>query len=358
MVNAIEWYNGTVIMLDQTKLPFEISHVVCTDYLMVAEGIRKLRIRGAPAIGIAAAMGIALAAQEIPAENYSEFISRLSPVFDEMLSTRPTAINIFWAVERIKKFLQRNRDHHVSRLREMLINEAQAILDEDVAANKAIGKWGAEFIHDGDTILTHCNAGALATGGYGTATAPILVAREQGKRVTVIADETRPVLQGARLTAWELMQVNIPVTLITDNTAGTLLRSGEVTMVIVGTDRIVRNGDVANKIGTYPLAVLSYVNKVPFYVAAPLSSIDFSVSSGEGIPIEERSPDEVTTVLGKYPIAPSGVKARNIAFDVTPRKYITAIITERGAFRPKDIKKLSRGDVHLEHIRLKRSDLR
>jgi methylthioribose-1-phosphate isomerase len=354
MVHAIEWVDGKVIMLDQTKLPFEVSYLVCTDYLMVAEGIRKLRIRGAPAIGIAAAMGIALAAQEISARDYSRFVEALHPVFEEMLSTRPTAVNIFWAVERVKEFLQRNRDNHVLKLKEMLVREAQAILDEDIAVNKAIGRWGAEFINDGDTILTHCNAGSLATGGYGTATAPILVARDQGKHVSVIADETRPVLQGARLTAWELMQENIPVTLITDSTAGSLLRGGEIDLVIVGTDRTARNGDVANKIGTYPLAVLSHVNRVPFYVAAPMSSIDFSVASGEAIPIEERSPDEVTAVLGKYPIAPDGVKARNIAFDVTPRKYITAIITERGAFRPKDIRKLSRSDADLSGIRLKR----
>lgn len=353
MVKAIEWVDGKVIMLDQTKLPFEVCYVVCTDYQMVADGIRKLRIRGAPAIGIAAAMGVALAAQEITAPDYARFIKALSPVFHEILSTRPTAVNIFWALERLKKIIQSNRREPVSRLREILVHEAQAILAEDIAVNRAIGRWGADFIKDGDTILTHCNAGALATGGYGTATAPILVARDQGKRVSVIADETRPVLQGARLTAWELMQENIPVTLITDNAAGSILRSGEVNMVIVGTDRTARNGDVANKIGTYPLAVLAHANKVPFFVAAPMSSIDFTIASGDAIPIEERSPDEITTMAGRCPIAPDGVKARNIAFDVTPRKYITAIITEKGAFRPKDIRKLSRATSDVGSIRIR-----
>ncbi len=353
MVKSIEWVDGQVIMLDQTKLPFEVIYITCTDYLMVAEGIRKLRIRGAPAIGIAAAMGVALAAQDIVASNYSEFMKAMEPVFHEMLSTRPTAVNIFWALERLKKVLTSKKHDPVSRLKEILVREAQSILDEDIAVNKLIGRWGAEFIKDGDTILTHCNAGSLATGGYGTATAPVLVARDQGKTVNVIADETRPVLQGARLTAWELMQEDIPVTLITDSTAGSLLRRGEIDLVIVGTDRTVRNGDVANKIGTYPLAVLSKVNKVPFYVAAPMSSIDFSIPSGDHIPIEERSPDEVTTILGIYPIAPRGVNARNIAFDVTPHKYITAVITENGAFKPKDIRKLASSGVNLDSIRLR-----
>ncbi len=222
------------------------------------------------------------------------------------------------------------------------MKKQKTILAEDIEVNKAIGRWGAEFIRDGDTILTHCNAGALATGGYGTATAPMLVAREQGKNIQVIADETRPVLQGARLTAWELMQAGIDVTLITDSTAGVLMQKKEIDLVIVGTDRTAKNGDVANKIGTYPLAVLCKEHKIPFYVAAPLSSIDFSISSGKQIPIEERGPEEVTHVFNRYRIAPEGVKVRNIAFDVTPHKYVTAIITEKGAFRPSDIKHLMR----------------
>ncbi|OGW39702.1 MAG: S-methyl-5-thioribose-1-phosphate isomerase [Nitrospirae bacterium RBG_13_39_12] len=356
MVKAIVWENGKVIMLDQSKLPFEVTFVECTDYMRVAEGIKKLWIRGAPAIGIAAAMGIALGAQDIKAKNFDEFMKALEPVFNEMLNTRPTAVNIKWAVERVTGFLIKRKDESVDRLKKLLIEEAKRILEEDIEVNKAIGKWGADFIKDGDTILTHCNAGALATGGYGTATAPMLVAKEQGKRIQVIADETRPVLQGARLTAWELMQEGIPVTLITDNTAGAVMKRGEIDLVIVGTDRTVRNGDVANKIGTYTLAVLCKEHKIPFYVAAPVSSIDFSISSGEDIPIEERGPEEVTHIYGRggnVRIAPEGVKVKNISFDVTPHKYVTAIITEKGAFRPGDLKKLMKNNINLEKIRLK-----
>ncbi len=353
MVKAIEWKDGKVIMLDQTKLPLEVTYIECLDYRKVAEGIKRLWIRGAPAIGIAAAMGVALGAQDIRAANFDEFMKALDPVFNEMLSTRPTAVNIRWAVDRIRSFLTEKKDEPVDRMKELLVEESIKILEEDIEANKAIGRWGAEFIKDGDTILTHCNAGALATGGYGTATAPMLIAREQGKRIQVIADETRPVLQGARLTAWELMQEGIPVTLITDNAAGALMKKGEIDLVIVGTDRTSRNGDVANKIGTYTVAVLCKAHKIPFYVAAPLSSIDFSIPSGEYIPIEERDPEEVTNICGRCRIAPAGVKARNIAFDVTPHKYVTAIITEKGAFRPGDIKKLAKKDIDPEDFRLR-----
>ena len=219
--------------------------------------------------------------------------------------------------------------------------------------NRAIGVWGAQFIHDGDTILTHCNAGSLATGGYGTATAPMRVAKEQGKKFSVFADETRPVLQGARLTAWELMEDGIPVTLITDNSAGALMKKGEINLAIVGTDRTVLNGDVANKIGTYTVAVLCKEHNIPFYVAAPLSSIDFSIPSGDLIPIEERDPEEVTNVFGKCRIAPEGVKVRNLAFDVTPAKYVTAIITEKGAFRPDDLKELADPDADIEKLKIR-----
>jgi len=353
MVNAIEWVDGRIIMLDQSKLPFEVTFIECTDYRQVAEGIKKLWIRGAPAIGIATAMGIALGAQDIKADNFKEFMKGLEPVVNEMLSTRPTAVNIKWAVERINIFLREKRGESVNRLKELLIDEAKKILEEDVEVNKAIGKWGAELIKDGNTILTHCNAGALATGGYGTATAPMLVAREQGKKFEVIVDETRPVLQGARLTTWELMQEGIPVTLITDNTAGALMKMGTIDLVIVGTDRTARNGDVANKIGTYTLSVLCKEHKIPFYVAAPISSIDFSISSGKYIPIEERSPEEVTHIFGKCQIAPDGVKVRNIAFDVTPHKYVTAIITEKGIFKPRDIRKLMKNNINLEEVRLR-----
>jgi methylthioribose-1-phosphate isomerase len=280
MVRTIEWVDGKVIMLDQSRLPIDVVYLECEDYRTVAEGIKKLWIRGAPAIGIAAAMGIALAAQDVDAVGFEDFTRKLEPVYETLLATRPTAVNIRWAVERMKALLERYRAENTGRLKELLIAEAKKILDEDIAVNRAIGEWGAQFIHDGDTVLTHCNAGSLATGGYGTATAPMLVAREQGKKFDVIADETRPVLQGARLTAWELMQEGIPVTLITDNTAGALMKRGEIDLAIVGTDRTVKNGDVANKIGTYTVAVLCKEHGIPFYVAAPLSSIDFSIPRG------------------------------------------------------------------------------
>jgi methylthioribose-1-phosphate isomerase len=352
MVKTIEWVDKKVRMLDQSRLPREVVYVDCTDYRMVAEGIKKLWIRGAPAIGIAAAMGIALGAQEIRTNDFHEFMKGLETVFNDLLSTRPTAVNIHWAVERIKRFLMERKNEPVDTLKALLVEESNRVLQEDIEINRAIGRFGAQFIKDGDTIITHCNAGSLATGGYGTATGPIRVAVEQGKRIQVIADETRPVLQGCRLTAWELMEDNIPVTLITDNTAGALLRKREINLAIVGTDRTVANGDVANKIGTYSLAVLCRENGVPFYVAAPLSSIDFSIPTGEFIPIEERGTEEVTHIFGCH-IAPEGVKVRNLAFDVTPAKYITGIITEKGVFRPEDLHKLNEKGVDLSKFMLK-----
>lgn len=355
MVKTIEWKDGKVIMLDQSRLPLEVKFVECTDYLKVTEGIKKLWIRGAPAIGIAAAMGIALGAQDVKAGNMDEFLKGLTPVMDTLLATRPTAVNIKWAVERIKAFLSEHKAEPVAKVKQLLIDEARRILEEDIEINKAIGRWGSQFIKDGDTVLTHCNAGSLATGGYGTATAPMLIAaKEQGKSIQVIADETRPVLQGARLTAWELMQAGIPVTLITDNTAGALMRRGVIDLAIVGTDRTTRNGDVANKIGTYTVAVMCREHGIPFHVAAPLSSIDFSMGSGDLIPIEERHPEEVTTIWG-HRVAPEGVNVINLAFDVTPAKYVSSLFTEKGAFRPQDIKKLVRENVDIESIRLKPS---
>ncbi len=352
MVKTIEWKDNKVLMLDQSRLPHEVIYVECTDYHKIAEGIRKLWIRGAPAIGIAAAMGIALGAQEISAQNFDEFVEGMQPIFNTLLGTRPTAVNIHWAVVRIKKFLQENNRLSIDKLKQMLIDESNRILDEDIAVNRAIGEWGAQFIRDGDTILTHCNAGSLATGGYGTATAPMLVAKEQGKRIHVIAGETRPVLQGARLTSWELMQSGIPVTLITDNTAGALMKRGMIDLAIVGTDRTTRNGDVANKIGTYTVAVLCREHDIPFYVAAPLSSIDFDMPSGDLIPIEERSADEVRTING-HQVAPEGVNVINLAFDVTPAKFVSAFFTEKGAFKPRDLKKLMREDIDLDSTRLR-----
>lgn len=373
MVKTIEWKDGKVIILDQSRLPSEVRFIECTDFDMVAEGIKKLKIRGAPAIGIAAAMGIALGAKALKAETHDHFMKMLEPVYTAMLSTRPTAVNIQWAVKRMKDILAREKDRPVPALKELLVEEAKKILLEDIEVNRSIGRYGAELIKDGNTILTHCNAGALATGGYGTATAPMLYAKEQGKRIQVFADETRPVLQGARLTAWELMQEGISVTLITDNSAGSLMRKGKIDLIIVGTDRTVRNGDVANKIGTYPLAVLAKEHGIPFYVAAPTSSIDLSIPTGDEIPIEERDPSEVTDIYGRFSlsegcaeaesfkneesqqrgnipricwgtvrIAPEGIAVKNMAFDVTPAKYITAIITEKGIFRPEGIKMMDR----------------
>ncbi|MBF0568001.1 MAG: S-methyl-5-thioribose-1-phosphate isomerase [Nitrospirae bacterium] len=347
MIDTIKWVDGfgaeaaKVMILDQRLLPHAVSYVECTDYRQVVDCIKTLAIRGAPAIGIAAAMGIALAANAIEAAGVEEFTTKLRPTIDDFLNSRPTAVNIQWAAERIGRLIQDNDNLPISAIKDKIAKEGVVILNEDIEINKAIGRVGAEFIKDGARVLTHCNAGALATGGYGTATAPIRMAIEQGKRVSVIADETRPVLQGARLTAWELMQDKIPVTLIPDNTAGELMRRGEIDLCIVGTDRTVRNGDVANKIGTYTVAVLAKEHGIPFYVAAPLSSIDFSLLSGSEIPIETRPDDEVTNVFGRCEIAPEGVAVRNIAFDVTPAKYITLILTEKGAFKPEDIHTLA-----------------
>jgi methylthioribose-1-phosphate isomerase len=353
VVKTIEWKDNKVVMLDQSKLPNEVTYIECSDYHRVAEAIKKLEIRGAPAIGIAAAMGIALGAQTIEAGNFDEFVENLQPILDAMLGTRPTAVNIHWAVSRIKRFLSEHKNTSIGNLKQQLLDESQKILDEDIAINRAIGEWGAQFIRDGDTILTHCNAGSLATGGYGTATAAMLVAKEQGKRIHVIADETRPVLQGARLTAWELKQAGIPVTLITDSTAGALMKRGMIDLAIVGTDRTTRNGDVANKIGTYTVAILCREHGIPFYVAAPMSSIDFEMASGELIPIEERSADEVR-YIGGCKVAPDGVSIINLAFDVTPSKYVTAFFTEKGVFRPCDLKKLELEDIDLEPVRIRR----
>lgn len=338
MFKTIEWRDGAVRIIDQSKLPLEVVHIDCRDYGEVADAIKTMKIRGAPAIGIAAAMAMALGSQGIVARDFESFYKGLKSIGDHLALQRPTAVNLLWAIERMLNFAKNHRKTSIKELKRLLIKGAISILEEDIEVNKAIGQCGADFIKDGDTILTHCNAGALATGGYGTATAPIFVAIEQGKRVRVFADETRPVLQGARLTAWELMKAGVDVTLITDNMAGALMKKGLINLAIVGADRVVRNGDIANKIGTYSVAVLCKVHKIPFYVAAPTSTIDLNTLSGDFIPIEERSPMEVTHIMGKLEIAPPGVKALNPAFDVTPARYITAIITEKGAFRPTDIK--------------------
>ena len=352
MERTIYWENGVVMILDQVKLPLEVEYIKCTDLHMVARCIREMNIRGAPAIGIAAAMGIAVAAQKIDEATASGFRSALEPVYEELLSTRPTAVNIRWAVERIRALLNTLRDLPVSEIKEALVAEAGKVLEEDIEVNRAIGRWGSKFVKDGARVLTHCNAGSLATGGYGTATAPMRVAHEEGKKIHVYADETRPLLQGARLTSWELMRSGIPVTLIVDSAAGALMRQGEIDLVIVGTDRTTASGDVANKIGTYTVAVLASEHNIPFYVAAPTSSIDFTMKNGDDIPIEERSPLEVSDIMGRCRVAPEGVNVRNPAFDVTPSRYVTAIITELGVFRPEDLHLLEGKEADYESRRL------
>lgn len=344
LVPTIEWKDGVVRMLDQTRLPLEVTFFDCRTYQEVARGIKELIIRGAPAIGVAAAMGVALGAQEIKADDFSAFYAEMEKICSHIASQRPTAVNLFWGIERMKRFMSANKENPVAVIKKMLIDESNRVLKEDIEANMAMGKHGAQFIKSGNTILTHCNAGALATGGYGTALGVIRAAKEEGKDINVFADETRPVLQGARLTAWELMEDNIPVTLITDNMAGWFMKKGKIDLCIVGADRIARNGDTANKIGTYSVAVLAQKHGIPFYVAAPVSTIDFNIPSGEHIPIEERNPEEVTHVFGKTQIAPDNVKVANPAFDVTPAELITAIITEKGAFKPGEIYKLSQGE--------------
>jgi methylthioribose-1-phosphate isomerase len=352
MLRTLYWDGRRAMILDQVKLPHAVEYIPCTDLARVARCIREMNVRGAPAIGITAAMGIALGASEFAAGSYEEFARKMEDVYAALLATRPTAVNIRWAVERVRRFLAERSALPVADLKGMLFEEAERILQEDIAVNRRIGEWGEKFIADGARVLTHCNAGSLATGGYGTATAPILVAREKGRDVRVFADETRPLLQGARLTAFELKEAGVPVTLITDNSSGALMRRGEIDLAIVGTDRTARNGDVCNKIGTYMVAVLCKENGIPFYVAAPTSSIDFTMASGDLIPIEERAPEEVTNIMNRCLIAPEGVDVRNMAFDVTPAKYVTAIITEKGAFRPSDLHKIEREDADLAAIRL------
>ncbi len=329
---TIEWKGDRVRMLDQRKLPQEVRYLDCRNASSVAQAIRTMAIRGAPAIGVAAAMGIALAAKSIRSNQPKIFQKSLERVCEEMSQTRPTAVNLFWAVNRMKKVLNLVHADGVEKTRRRLIEEALRIFKEDVEINKKIGENGKKLIHSGDGILTHCNAGALATGGFGTALGVIYAARDEGKRFQVFVDETRPMLQGCRLTAWELVQEKIPATLITDNMAAVLMKKGSVNLVVVGADRIAKNGDTANKIGTYGLAVLSKSHGIPFYVAAPTSTLDLSLDSGEEIPIEERNITEVTHFRG-FPIAPNGVKAFNPAFDVTPHSLIHAIITEKGIIR-------------------------
>jgi methylthioribose-1-phosphate isomerase len=333
MVKTIVWKDDQVVMIDQRKLPMQERYVVCKGYRSVIRAIKGLVIRGAPAIGVAAAMGVALGALKIRTNNREQFKEKLDSICREIVAARPTAVNLAWAVERMKRVAYENVHRNVKGIKSRLVEEAQKMLDEDIAINQAIGRHGQKLLEDGSRVLTHCNAGALATGGYGTALGVARAAVEAGKQIEVFADETRPFLQGARLTAWELKESGIPVTVITDNSAGYFMQHGKVDAVIVGADRIAANGDVANKIGTYMVAVLAKTHKIPFYVAAPLSTIDASVKSGKEIPIEQRDKKEVTHFQGKRTV-PQGVAAQNPAFDVTPHRYVSAIITERGIVDP------------------------
>ncbi len=327
MYYTIKWNGDSVSMLDQRLLPTDVVYCTYTDYTDVARAITDMVIRGAPAIGIAAAMGIALAAKKINVKNAEEFKKKLGEVFKNFSKTRPTAVNLFWTIRRMRKKIQDLND--VALMREVLEKEAQLIQEEDVDINRMIGKNGSRFLEDGDVVMTHCNAGALATGGYGTALGVIRAAVEEEKTVEVFACETRPNLQGSRLTAWELLQDGIKVTLITDSMAGYFMQKGVIKKVIVGADRIAANGDTANKIGTYSHSVLAKGHGIPFYVAAPISTLDPETKTGSEIPIEERNVEEVAYVQGTQ-IAPEGVFIQNPAFDVTPAKNITAIITEKG----------------------------
>ena len=328
MVKTIEWTPAGVVMIDQTKLPAEETYVTCRDYREVAVAIKDMVIRGAPAIGCAAAMGVAIGVLKASDEDIDP---QVDEICETLAETRPTAVNLFWAIDRMRTLYRRLREQGIALdgIRETLVGEAQKILDEDIACNRTMGRHGSALLPASGTVMTHCNAGALATGGYGTALGVIRAAVESGRAVDVLANETRPFMQGSRLTVWELQQDDIPVTLLTDNMAGHMMQQGRVHAVVVGADRIASNGDVANKIGTYSVAVLAKENGIPFYVAAPTSTIDPALASGAEIPIEERSAEEVTQIRGQQ-IAPPETAVCNPAFDVTPSRYVTAIITENG----------------------------
>lgn len=338
---TIEWKGDRVRLLDQRRLPNEVRYIDCNDASAVAQAIRNMAIRGAPAIGVAAGMGIALAAKKIRSHQPNIFRKYIEKVCNQMRQTRPTAVNLFWAVDRMKRVLDQDDSFNVEEIKVRLEGEALKIFEEDIEVNRRIGENGKILIHDRDGVLTHCNAGALATAGYGTALGVIYAAWAEGKRFRVFVDETRPLLQGSRLTAWELTREKIPATVLTDNMAGWLMKKKEISLVLVGADRIARNGDTANKIGTYGLAVLSKWHNIPFYVAAPTSTFDISLPTGKDIPVEERAPEEVTHFRGMR-IAPKEIKVFNPAFDITPYYLIHGIITEKGIARKPFGKKLRR----------------
>src|SRR6202521_2931422 len=332
MIQTLEWTNAGVVFIDQTKLPTEEVYVTCTTHEQVADVIRNMVVRGAPAIGVAAAMGIALGVKNSKAENGADLKKDFDQICDAVRQTRPTAVNLFWAIRRMTEKFESLRARPIVQIQQALVEEAQRMHAEDIAANRAMGRHGATLMPSSGGVLTHCNAGALATAGYGTALGVIRAAVEQGKKIHVYADETRPFLQGSRLTAWELMKDGIPTTVISDNMAGVMMQQGKIGAIVVGADRIAANGDVANKIGTYTVAVLAKEHGIPFYVAAPFSTIDLATPDGSGIPIEQRNPREASHFAGKL-VTPKGVGIENPAFDVTPAKYVSAIITEGGIAR-------------------------
>jgi len=332
-ISTIQWIGGKVRIIDQLQLPEKLVYLDMGDFKVLGEAIQKLRIRGAPAIGIAGAMGVALAAHQYEDKNRKSYIENLRKAISYLRSTRPTAVNLFWALERMQRVVDSLREESVSTIKERLVEEALAILEEDRHVCRQIGQHGAYLLPQEAAVLTHCNAGALATADYGTALGIIYAAVDMGKKIKVYVDETRPLLQGSRLTAWELKASGIDVTLICDSAAGYLMKQGKVYCVLVGADRIAGNGDTANKIGTYTLAVLAKKHSIPFYVAAPVSTFDFSIPSGDGIPIEERESKEVSFGFG-FRIGPENVDVYNPAFDVTPRDLITAFVTERGVLCP------------------------
>ncbi len=333
MERTVDWVGGKIRLIDQTLLPEKFEFIFVDDYRDIARCIKEMKVRGAPAIGAAAALGMVLAAQKIDKNNTNDFLSELLKASEIIRQTRPTAINLFWGIDRILGTVKNNLDKSVNEIKSILEAEGLKILDEDERANRMIGDFGAELLPVEGSVLTHCNAGALATVGFGTALGVVRAAIMKGKKIHVYADETRPRLQGMKLTAWELMRDSIPVTVITDNMAGWLMLQSKISCVIVGADRIAANGDTANKIGTYSLSVLAKTHQVPFYVAAPLSTVDIAIATGAEIPIEERPSIEVTSIDGLQ-IAPNGVQVINPSFDVTPAGNITAIITEHGILRP------------------------
>jgi methylthioribose-1-phosphate isomerase len=333
MFPTIEWRGNHVRMIDQRKIPHEVQYYTCRSYRDVISAIGKMVIRGAPAIGIAAAMGLSLGASSIRSGSYKNFKNKFTLMADEMIKARPTAVNLLWAAQRMVTLVNRSKGKSVNEIKALLRRESEKILAKDIEINMAIGRNGLKLIPKNAGIITHCNAGSLATGGYGTALGLIRAAHEAGKGIMVYADETRPWLQGLRLTSFELMEEGIPFRVIADNAAGLLMRQKKVDLAITGADRIAANGDVVNKIGTYQVAVLAKENRIPFYVAAPLSTIDISIKKGDMVPIEERGPEEITKI-GNRLIGPVSVNALNPAFDITPARYVTAIITEKGIIRP------------------------